>query len=90
MSKVVDLMVEANTIKYSKALEEDFLPKLKGLTYEEDVLRDDGTVERLKLRKATLSEKLKFCHVYAVRQAKLQKQIDWLRSEQEKHRKVET
>ena len=85
MSKTIDLMVEVNTIKYSKALEEEFLPKLKGLTYEEDAIQADGNVKRLNPRNATLSEKLKLCHVYAERQARLQRQIDWLHAEQEKH-----
>ena len=89
MSKTIDLMVEKNTIKFSKALEDEWLPKMTKLTYEEDVLHEDGTVGRLKPRKATLQEKLKFCHVYAERQARLQKQIDWLKAEQERHRKVE-
>jgi len=89
MSKTIDLMVEANTIKYSKALEEEFLPKLKGLKFTEETLMPDDTVKRSRPREATLSEKLKFCHIYAERQARLQRQIEWLHAEQEKHRKYD-
>ena len=88
MSKTIDLMVETNTIKYHKALTEEILLKMDKLTFEEDVLRDDGTVERLKPRKATMQEKNKLLFVMANRQAKLQAQIDWLKNTQEKYRKL--
>ncbi len=80
--------IETNTIKYHKALTEEILPKMDKLTFEEDVLRDDGTVERLKPRKATMQEKNKLLFVMANRQAKLQAQIDWLKNTQEKYRKL--
>lgn len=80
--------IENNTIKYHKAFTEDILPKMDKLTFEEDVLREDGTVERLKPRKATMQEKNKLLFVMANRQAKLQAQIDWLKNTQEKYRKL--
>lgn len=41
-----------------------------------------------KNKSATISGKRNFLKIYAERQAKLQAQIDWLRNEQEKHRKT--
>lgn len=80
--------IETNTIKYHKAFTEDLLPKMDKLTFEEDVLRDDGTVERLKPRKATMQEKNKLLFAMANRQAKLQAQIEWLHRTQEMYRKL--
>ena len=85
--RYMEKQINKNTIKYHTALTEDILPKMENLTFEEDVLRDDGTVERLKPRRATMQEKNKLLFVMANRQAKLQAQIDWLHAEQAKHTK---
>ena len=84
--RFMDKQMVKNTIKYHSKLTEEILPKMDKLTFEEDVLRDDGTVERLKPRKATMQEKNKLLFVMANRQAKLQAQIDWLKNTQEKYR----
>ena len=75
--------IETNTIKYHKALTEEILPKLDGLTLTEEA--KEGTW--MKPRKATMPEKNRLLFIIANRQAKLQRQIDWLRSEQERNRK---
>ena len=74
--------IEENTVKFAKALQEELLPKMKGLTYTE--VTADG--EWQKPRKVTLPEKLKLINVIAVRQAKLQAQIDWLAERKEFYR----
>lgn len=79
--------IEENTIKFVRGLHEEFLPKLEGLEYTEERIKEDGTIERRNPRKATLREKVKLIDVIAIRQAKLQRQIEWLASEQEKHKK---
>ena len=81
-------MVEQDTIKFTKALHEEFLPKLEGLEYTEVSLTENGDTEWHKPRKATLKDKLKLCNVIAERQAKLQAQIDWLHERQEYYRKL--
>ena len=84
--RYMDKQINKNTIKFHTALTEDLLPKMEKMTVEEDVMHEDGTVERLKPRQATMQEKNKLLFAMANRQAKLQSQIEWLRSEQERHR----
>lgn len=81
------MSVEENTVKYAKALQEELLPKMKGLTFTEVTLKGDEEVWH-KPRKANLQEKLKLINVIAERQAKLQEQLDWLAGQKEYYRKL--
>ena len=81
--RLMDKEIVKNTIKFHSKLTEEILPKLDGLTFTEEA--DDGTW--MKPRKATMPEKNRLLFIIANRQAKLQRQIDWLRSEQERNRK---
>ena len=78
------MSVEENTVKFAKALQEDLLPKMKGLTYTE--VTEDGTWH--KPRRTTLQEKLKLINVIAERQARLQEQIEWLAERKEYYRRL--
>lgn len=79
------MSIEENTVKYAKGLQEELLPKMKGLTFTEVTI--DGEIWH-KPRKATLQEKLKLINVIAERQARLQEQLDWLAERKEYYRKL--
>ena len=81
------MSVEENTVKYAKALQEELLPKMQGLTFTEVTMKGEEEIWH-KPRPATLQEKLKIINVIAERQARLQKQIDWLHERQEYYRKL--
>ena len=82
--KFMDKQIVKNTIKFHSKLTEEILPKLDGLTFTEEA--DDGTW--MKPRKATMPEKNRLLFIIANRQAKLQRQIDWLKNEQERNRRL--
>lgn len=82
--RLMDKQILKNTIKFHSKLTEEILPKLDGLTFTEEA--DDRTW--MKPRKATMPEKNRLIFIIANRQAKLQRQIDWLKNEQERNRRL--
>lgn len=81
------MSVEDNTVKFAKALQEELLPKMKGLTFTEVTLKGDKEIWH-KPRKANLQEKLKLINVIAERQARLQEQNEWMAERKEYYRKL--
>ena len=81
------MSIEENTVKFANALQEELLPKMKGLTYTEVTVNGDEEIWH-KPRKASLQEKLRLLNVIAERQAKLQEQLDWLAERKEYYRKL--
>lgn len=55
------------------------------IKYNESLVRD---LIPLMPKKGDIKAKLHFCGIIAARQAKLQKQIDWLRERQEYYRQL--
>lgn len=82
------MSVEENTIKYSKALTEDLLPKFQTVTLVKVTVKGNGEEVWQKPQRATMQEKLKLLNTIAERQARLQEQIEWLAERKEYYRKL--
>lgn len=82
------MSVEENTIKYSTALVEELLPKMKNLTLVKVTVKENGEEVWHKPQRATMQEKLKLLNAIAERQAKLQEQNEWMAERKEYYRKI--